>query len=213
MVKREYMLHRGDAQHGPYSAKDLIDYIAKGHIAPTDIIWKPGMTDWNRISDLYAGLVHESRITTVSSKPEPIPAPSVQRVQAAAEQVKTVALDSPKSKAQPNPVTFNRVPTFISSTLTPAAILSMVRNPSDPGKTALLELVNQPKFNSYDEARQFIFNIPWVSTEQKKEFLECEATTKRMHTYIHGETSNRLRLFSDHCKMDYLASRDLVNLT
>jgi hypothetical protein len=42
----QYMYARNGQQFGPVTAKDLRDLVARGQLAPTDLVWKEGLPEW-----------------------------------------------------------------------------------------------------------------------------------------------------------------------
>jgi len=64
---------KGGQKHGPVSDADLQNLISRGEVGPSDLIWKEGMSDWQKASTV-SGLVFPSDagepaipVTTASS--------------------------------------------------------------------------------------------------------------------------------------------------
>jgi hypothetical protein len=65
---RRYTIGRGDQKYGPYTLEEVRSYVAQGSIAPSDLVWTEGMTDWRPLSELLAR-------TDLSGAPQPPPLP------------------------------------------------------------------------------------------------------------------------------------------
>lgn len=64
---------KNNQQHGPVIAARLKELAASGELAPTDLVWKEGMSDWKpakSIKGLFSGQ------TAVSPPPPPLPSPT-----------------------------------------------------------------------------------------------------------------------------------------
>ena len=42
----QWYIARDGKQHGPLSDVEMRTFVAQGHLRPTDLIWRPGFTDW-----------------------------------------------------------------------------------------------------------------------------------------------------------------------
>jgi hypothetical protein len=51
-----YFVHRSGEQFGPYSLRELQQYIAEGRVALTDFAWSEGMPQWVFVSDVIGNL-------------------------------------------------------------------------------------------------------------------------------------------------------------
>lgn len=45
-MANQWYITRHGATSGPYSSRDLATFAASGHLLPTDLVWKDGMTEW-----------------------------------------------------------------------------------------------------------------------------------------------------------------------
>ena len=49
-----WYISRDGQQAGPYSGSQVSQFHADGHIAPTDYLWSPEMTDWTPASAVFS---------------------------------------------------------------------------------------------------------------------------------------------------------------
>jgi hypothetical protein len=76
MAKRWYYV-TGGQRYGPVSDVELKQLADSGQIAPTDLVWKPGMAEWvraNRIKGLFAPSTANSPPSHPPAVPPPLPA-------------------------------------------------------------------------------------------------------------------------------------------
>ncbi len=52
MASRSWFYATDGQQHGPYSEDQLRDFIARGIVRPTTLVWGEGMSEWTRAGDI-----------------------------------------------------------------------------------------------------------------------------------------------------------------
>ena len=55
-----YFVHRSGEQFGPYSLRELQQYVAEKRVAVTDLAWSEGMPQWVFVSDVIGNLVQST---------------------------------------------------------------------------------------------------------------------------------------------------------
>ena len=68
----QWFITRNNQRYGPYVWEQLIEYAANGNIAPDDLIWGEGMTEW-AIATSIAGLFPTFKPESFESPPEKNP--------------------------------------------------------------------------------------------------------------------------------------------
>jgi hypothetical protein len=48
----EWFLSRDETQYGPFQKSEILRMVSVGQVESSSYVWKEGMTDWNRLSDL-----------------------------------------------------------------------------------------------------------------------------------------------------------------
>jgi hypothetical protein len=61
---------KGGQKSGPFPDEDFQNLISRGTVGPDDLVWKEGMSDWQRASTL-PGLVFPRDVSAVDSPPTP----------------------------------------------------------------------------------------------------------------------------------------------
>lgn len=82
-----------DQQHGPMSRAQVLKYLHDGQVVGSDLIWRPGFSDWKLVSDLEE-FWHPPR----RGRPPPLPAPTQQPQPDDSDQTAAVSASSSKRK-------------------------------------------------------------------------------------------------------------------
>ena len=68
----QWYIAREGKQHGPLSDIEMRTFVAHSYLRPTDLIWRPGMADWQPATMVFPA---------VFAPPAPVPAPQLQAPQ------------------------------------------------------------------------------------------------------------------------------------
>jgi uncharacterized membrane protein YhaH (DUF805 family) len=66
-----YFIHRDGQQFGPYSLRQLHQYVAEKRILATDLAWSEGMPEWVFVSDILGDLADPTSRRSTSAAPAP----------------------------------------------------------------------------------------------------------------------------------------------
>lgn len=78
-MAEQWHYSKDNQQHGPVSAARLKELAASGELAPTDLVWKNGMADWQPAAKLKGLFPNRSSVAPSSSSATapPVPPPAV----------------------------------------------------------------------------------------------------------------------------------------
>src|SRR5262249_46293119 len=71
MAKQEWFFSKNGQQHGPVGSQRLKELASTGTIAPTDLIWREGMAEWqpaSKIRDLFSTKSQEKQNSTSATQ-------------------------------------------------------------------------------------------------------------------------------------------------
>jgi hypothetical protein len=96
----EWYIARDGRQHGPLNDGEMQKLVELGHLRPTDLVWRAGMTDWR-----LASVVFQRSTPPVKPAPPPAarPQPQAHHPQPAVAQPEVAARPAPAPQPSPTP--------------------------------------------------------------------------------------------------------------
>jgi hypothetical protein len=66
----QWYIAREGKQHGPLSDIEMRTFVAHNYLRATDLIWRPGMTEWTLAPSVFPAVFPEPNATTAASEPQ-----------------------------------------------------------------------------------------------------------------------------------------------
>ena len=80
----QWYIARDGKQHGPLTDVEMKTFVGHNYLRPTDLIWKPGMPDWQPAPQVFSGLFQQPMPNAAPAAPQPVQQPaSIAPLQAA----------------------------------------------------------------------------------------------------------------------------------
>lgn len=74
-MNTDILILRNNAQIGPYSEAQIVQFLTAGNCTPDDMAWRPGMAEWQTLKDGFPGLLGASGAARPSGGAMPPPPP------------------------------------------------------------------------------------------------------------------------------------------
>src|SRR3989337_3698634 len=68
----QWYIARDGKQHGPLTDVEMKTFVGHNYLRPTDLIWKPGMPDWQPAPQVFAGLFQPQMANTALVTQQPV---------------------------------------------------------------------------------------------------------------------------------------------